>query len=47
MKFELKIRRAIALAFGAPDPYAPKEPEFERTQIMFWWMEHSPARQTE
>ena len=47
MKFELEIRRAVALAFNAPDPYVPEEPEFERTQIMFWWMEHSSAEQAE
>ena len=47
MKFELEIRRAVALAFDAHDPYIPEEPEFERTQIMFWWMEHSQAGQIE
>ena len=40
MKFELEIRQAVALAFGAPDPYIPDEPEYERTKILFWWLEN-------
>lgn len=39
MKFELEIRRAVALAYGAPDPYLPEEPEYERTLILFHWLD--------
>jgi hypothetical protein len=44
MKPELLIYRAVFIGFGERDPLLPDEPEFERTQVMFYWLEHFDTR---
>ncbi len=40
MKADLSIYRDVFMACGGPDPYAPEEPEYERTIALFWWLEN-------
>ena len=39
-KFEFEIHRAVAYAFGVPDPFKQYEPEDNRIQSQFYWLEH-------
>jgi len=39
-KFEFEIYRAVAYGFGAPDPFKQYEPEDNRIQSQFYWLEH-------
>ena len=40
MKPDLEIYRDVYMGCGGPDPLLPEEPEFERNQALFWWLEH-------
>ena len=41
MKAELLIIRAVACGFGADDPLKQYEPEANRIQAAFYWLEHA------